>query len=229
MNINEDGCWPWGWPWPWWWSVYARYPDIPLSYWKKRLCLHVKKLLHEICVGPERTEYCNRFEYITRKSLWKTLLTSIHLRPVYPYRTELKARNEPYSLVYLHMYILPSSGSEVLRSYNNTGREITMISLGNIALSLKDWVMALKSDYTVISHFLPPFLLAQRASCILFWCWHGCGPLHQMTVWRTWPIPWHGMAQCICKAPPECLVICLSLSHRCSCGEHWHSLSTPDS
>ena len=26
--------------------------------------------------------------------------------------------NEPYSLVYLHMYTLPSSGSEVLRSYN---------------------------------------------------------------------------------------------------------------
>ena len=26
--------------------------------------------------------------------------------------------NEPYSLFYLHMYILPSSGSEVLRSYN---------------------------------------------------------------------------------------------------------------
>ena len=36
-----------------------------------------------------------------------------------------------------------------------------MISLGNIALSLKDRVMALKSDYIVISHFLPPFLLAQ--------------------------------------------------------------------
>ena len=33
-------------------------------------------------------------------------------------RDRLKARNEPYSLVYLHMYILPSSGSEVLRSYN---------------------------------------------------------------------------------------------------------------
>ena len=42
-----------------------------------------------------------------------------------------------------------------------------MISLGNIALSLKDRVLALKSDYIVISHFLPPFLLAQRvlASC----------------------------------------------------------------
>ena len=32
-------------------------------------------------------------------------------------RDELKATVEPYSLVYLHMYILPSSGSEVLRSY----------------------------------------------------------------------------------------------------------------
>ena len=47
------------------------------------------------------------------------------------------------------MYTLPSSGSEVLRSYNNTGREITMTSLGNIALSLKDLVMSLKSDYDV--------------------------------------------------------------------------------
>ena len=36
-----------------------------------------------------------------------------------------------------------------------------MISLGNIALSLKDQVMVLKSDYIVIFHFLPPFLLAQ--------------------------------------------------------------------
>ena len=47
------------------------------------------------------------------------------------------------------MYTLSSSGSEVLRSYNNAGREITMISLGNIALSLKDRVYALKSDYIV--------------------------------------------------------------------------------
>ena len=47
------------------------------------------------------------------------------------------------------MYTLPSSGSEVLRSYNKHSREITMISLGNIALSLKDRVYALKSDYIV--------------------------------------------------------------------------------
>ena len=47
------------------------------------------------------------------------------------------------------MYTLPSSGSEVLRSYNITSREITMISLENIALSLKDRVIALKSDYNV--------------------------------------------------------------------------------
>ena len=30
-----------------------------------------------------------------------------------------------------------------------TGREITMISLGNIALSLKDRLLSLKSDYNV--------------------------------------------------------------------------------
>ena len=52
-------------------------------------------------------------------------------------------------LLYLHMYTLPSSGSEVLRSYTYTGREITMTSLGNIALSLKDHLMSLKSDYNV--------------------------------------------------------------------------------
>ena len=70
-----------------------------------------------------------------------------------------------------------------------------MISQGNIALSLKDQVMALKSDYIVTFHFLPPFLLAQRASCILFWCWHSCCPLHLMLVWRTWPansLTWEG-------------------------------------
>ena len=33
-------------------------------------------------------------------------------------RDRVKLQLEPYSLVYLHMYILPSSGSEVLRSYN---------------------------------------------------------------------------------------------------------------
>ena len=65
------------------------------------------------------------------------------------------------------MYTLPSSGSEVQRDLTtNTGKEITMISLGNIALSLKDRVIALKSDYIVISHFLPPSL-AQRASYVL--------------------------------------------------------------
>ena len=46
--------------------------------------------------------------------------------------------------VYLHMYTLPSSGSEVLRSYNIPGREITMTSLGNIALSLKDRLYVFK-------------------------------------------------------------------------------------
>ena len=33
-------------------------------------------------------------------------------------RDRVKAIKEPKSLVYLHMYILPSCGSEVLRSYN---------------------------------------------------------------------------------------------------------------
>ena len=33
-------------------------------------------------------------------------------------RDRVTTSNEPYSLVYLHMYTLPSSGSEVLRSYN---------------------------------------------------------------------------------------------------------------
>ena len=38
-------------------SVSARYPNIPLSIRKKRLCLHAKKLLQEIYGGPEGTEY----------------------------------------------------------------------------------------------------------------------------------------------------------------------------
>ena len=33
-------------------GVSAWYPDIPLSPWKKRLCLHAKKLLLEIYYGP---------------------------------------------------------------------------------------------------------------------------------------------------------------------------------
>ena len=33
-------------------GVSAWYPDIPLSPWKKRLCLHAKKLLLEIYDGP---------------------------------------------------------------------------------------------------------------------------------------------------------------------------------
>ena len=33
-------------------GVSAWYPDIPLSPWKKRLCLHAKKLLLEIYHGP---------------------------------------------------------------------------------------------------------------------------------------------------------------------------------
>ena len=45
------------------------------------------------------------------------------------------------------MYTLPSSGSEVLRSYNIHGREITMTSLGNIALSLKDRVVGRVSSF----------------------------------------------------------------------------------
>ena len=39
-----------------------------------------------------------------------TFETSMSLRDL------VKATNEPYSLVYLHIYILPSSGSEVPRS-----------------------------------------------------------------------------------------------------------------
>ena len=41
-----------------------------------------------------------------------------YIQDQYVLKGPLKARNEPYSLVYLHMYTLPSSGSEVLRSYN---------------------------------------------------------------------------------------------------------------
>ena len=33
-------------------GVSAWYPDIPLSPWKKRLCLHAKKILLEIYYGP---------------------------------------------------------------------------------------------------------------------------------------------------------------------------------
>ena len=57
MIINDSGCRPYGMA-----SalivigVSAWYPDIPLSPWKKRLCLHAKKLLQEICDGPERTK-----------------------------------------------------------------------------------------------------------------------------------------------------------------------------
>ena len=57
MNINESSCRPYGLA-----SalivigVSAWYPDIPLSPWKKRLCLHAKKLLQEIYNGPEGTE-----------------------------------------------------------------------------------------------------------------------------------------------------------------------------
>ena len=40
--------------------------------------------LHEIYSGPEMTVYCIEFECITRKSLRKTLLTSIHSRSVCP-------------------------------------------------------------------------------------------------------------------------------------------------
>ena len=46
-----------------------------------------------------------------------------------------------------------------------------MISLGNIALSLKDRVMALKSDYIVISHFLPPSLAQSFLHLVLLLTW----------------------------------------------------------
>ena len=65
------------------------------------------------------------------------------------------------------MYTLPSSGSEVLRSYNNTGREITMTSLGNIALSLKDWVYALESDYNVYFSLSSSFFGSKSFLCLV--------------------------------------------------------------
>ena len=45
-----------------------------------------------------------------------------------------------------------------------------MISLGNIALSLKDRVYALKSDYNVFISHSPPPSLAQKASCVSSYC-----------------------------------------------------------
>ena len=52
------------------------------------------------------------------KAYEKTLLTSIHSRPVCPEGTELQHQMNLTPFVYLHMYTLPSSGAEVLRSYN---------------------------------------------------------------------------------------------------------------
>ena len=74
----------------------------------------------------------------------------------------------------------------------------------------------------------PPPSSARKASCVLSCCWHGYSPLHLMWAWRTWPISWHGMVQCVYEAFLECPVICLSLSH-CSYEEHWHSLPAPGS
>ena len=41
-----------------------------------------------------------------------------YIRDQYVLKGPSKKIKEPYSLIYLHMYTLPSSGSEVLRSYN---------------------------------------------------------------------------------------------------------------
>ena len=48
-------------------GVSARYPDIPLSIQKKRLCLYAKKLLLEIYDRPERTEFTTDLNYYKEK------------------------------------------------------------------------------------------------------------------------------------------------------------------
>ena len=69
---------------PWWWSVYQTwYPDILLSY-KEEALPACEKLLHENIPWSWKDRVLHRFECITRKSLRKTLLTSIHSRPVCP-------------------------------------------------------------------------------------------------------------------------------------------------
>ena len=64
-------------------------------------------------------------------------------------RDRVTTSNEPYSLclfTYVHTVLKWLRGAKILQ---HTGREITMTSLGNIALSLKDRVYVLKSDYNV--------------------------------------------------------------------------------
>ena len=59
-------------------------------------------------------------------------------------RDRVTTSNEPYSLTlftYVHTALKWLRGAKILQ---HTGREITMISLGNIALSLKDRVCVFK-------------------------------------------------------------------------------------
>ena len=70
------------WPQPWWWSVYARYPKIPLSYRKKRLCLHLRTtpLSIYICTYcPQVTQRCYDLTGNTGRSITMMLLGNIAL------------------------------------------------------------------------------------------------------------------------------------------------------
>ena len=101
-----------------------------------------------------------------------------------------------------------------------------MTSLGNIALSLKDRLLSLKSDYNVYfslssslfgsKSFFRLVLLLTR----LFSSSSDVGVKNLANSLTR-------MVQCVYEALLECPVIC-SLSH-CSYEEHWHSLPAPGS
>ena len=108
-----------------------------------------------------------------------------------------------------------------------TGREITMTSLGNIALSLRDRVMSLKSYYNVyFSLFSSFFGLKSFLRCVLLLTrlFSSSSDVGVKNLANSW----HEKALCVYEALLECPVICLSLSH-CSYEKHWHSLPAPAS
>ena len=109
-----------------------------------------------------------------------TFETSVSLRD-----HMLKATIEPYSHVYLHMYTLPSCGSEVLWSYSHTGRIITMMLLKHSTV-----LKGLSSNSLFLFTFTPSFLLFRvkksLASCpavdtaLVFFIWWWCEELCQL-------------------------------------------------
>ena len=145
MNINESGCQRWGWHQPWWWSVYQRdTPTSPFLTERRGIACMYRNYYKKytlVLKGPGNATDLNVLQgKANEKPCWPQYIRDQYVLKGPRYKLEMNLN--PLS-IYICTHC-PQVAQRCQDLTTNTGREITMISLGNIALSLKDRVMAFK-------------------------------------------------------------------------------------